>query len=329
VVDARADQFAAGIVTWELLASQRYYEGLTPQQTWAQAGTGTYRAPELARAIPPELRALLDRALHPDRDARYASCREFRQALLGYARERKLHADPGDLRTLMGELFSDAGQSMRELLQRFAHISQKPRPGFVTPRTRSEGEPFKIARSTLSGMGAPPETMVVRERKTPRHASETGATATAMGAVPAPARRRWPLVVAAAVAGVALFGAGLVVSGGDPPPVVDVPVPVSVPVPPAPPEAPAPPPIASAPVEPEPASAPPAPKKNAPAKKKKPAFKARSTREKLDVLKGCRSKLTCAATLLREKESGLDLMSPAESMRFGYRVDDCYDLCVK
>ena len=39
-VDARADQFSVGVMAYELIVGARFYQGLTSQQLWYQAGAG-------------------------------------------------------------------------------------------------------------------------------------------------------------------------------------------------------------------------------------------------------------------------------------------------
>src|SRR4051812_42482813 len=80
-VDARADQFAAAVVAYELLTGHRYYEGLSSEQVWQRGGAGQFR-PAGITELPRKLRDLLEKALATSRDDRYATCGDFRDALL-------------------------------------------------------------------------------------------------------------------------------------------------------------------------------------------------------------------------------------------------------
>jgi serine/threonine-protein kinase len=95
-VDARSDVFAAGIVLWELAAGRRMYkggEGRAPLLEQARNGT----VPELPpTSLPAEdtLRAILAKALSPDREARYPSAAAMLRALDGYAANAALVPSP-------------------------------------------------------------------------------------------------------------------------------------------------------------------------------------------------------------------------------------------
>ena len=81
-VDCRADIFAVGIILWELLASQRLFNGDTDVQTVYQVQAAK-AAPisQINRSVPPELERIIHRALARDRDERYATARELGQEL--------------------------------------------------------------------------------------------------------------------------------------------------------------------------------------------------------------------------------------------------------
>jgi serine/threonine protein kinase len=118
-VDARADVFAAGIVLWELAAGRRMYkggEGRAPLIEQARRA----EVPDLpTTSLPAEgaLRAILARALAPERDARYPSAAAMQRDLDGYAATAGLMPSPlklGDwLSTTFGEQIV-AGRRARE-----------------------------------------------------------------------------------------------------------------------------------------------------------------------------------------------------------------------
>jgi serine/threonine protein kinase len=125
VVDARADQFAAGVMLYELLTNERYYAGRTPQQVWSVVGTGQYEPAKLA-SLSPAIQTVLRRALSGDKRTRYESCGDFRDDLLEIARAQGALAGGRALRQLMNELFIDDLRQTRELLQRAAKLSTPP-----------------------------------------------------------------------------------------------------------------------------------------------------------------------------------------------------------
>jgi eukaryotic-like serine/threonine-protein kinase len=90
-LDRRSDIFAAGILLWELCSGRRLYRG-TEAEMLAQAREA--RIPRLERDLPAreKLQAVLDRALAFERRDRWASARDFREALDDYALDARLMA---------------------------------------------------------------------------------------------------------------------------------------------------------------------------------------------------------------------------------------------
>ncbi|HEX2686578.1 MAG TPA: serine/threonine-protein kinase [Kofleriaceae bacterium] len=81
-VDNRADIFAVGIMLWELLASQRLFLGDTDFQTVQKVQLAKVPSiSQINRKVPPELERIVNKALARDPDQRYATAREFGQAL--------------------------------------------------------------------------------------------------------------------------------------------------------------------------------------------------------------------------------------------------------
>jgi serine/threonine-protein kinase len=75
-VDGRADLFSLGVLLFELLAGQRPFDGPTPLAAQLNATQGIRpRLETLAPARAPELVAIVDRLLHPDRNLRYRDAR--------------------------------------------------------------------------------------------------------------------------------------------------------------------------------------------------------------------------------------------------------------
>lgn len=81
-VDGRSDLFALGALLFEMLSGQKPYEGASDMATLENVRTG--RRPELTDLVPdlaPETVALVERALSPDRDDRFASAGDMADAL--------------------------------------------------------------------------------------------------------------------------------------------------------------------------------------------------------------------------------------------------------
>jgi serine/threonine-protein kinase len=78
-LDGRADQFSLAVMAWELLAASRLWKRSSPAATLHAVVHEP--APPLPGAAAPAVDAVLARGLAKDPAARYASCREFAEAL--------------------------------------------------------------------------------------------------------------------------------------------------------------------------------------------------------------------------------------------------------
>ncbi len=108
-LDARSDVFAGGIVLWELAAGRRMY----------RTGEGRDSLLEQARKaeVPPlptghlpegeKLKAIVDKALAPDREARYASAAAMLRDLEGYAAAARLMTSPLQLGDWLERTFGE------------------------------------------------------------------------------------------------------------------------------------------------------------------------------------------------------------------------------
>ena len=104
-IDARADQFAAGILLYEMLANARYYEGLSVDDMWRKSGAGGHVPLRLAQ-LPEGLRAIVLRATAARADKRYPSCAAMAEALAAWASDHDDVAGPADARAAMRDLLA-------------------------------------------------------------------------------------------------------------------------------------------------------------------------------------------------------------------------------
>ena len=103
-IDARADLFACGVMCYELLANERFYEGMTANDILQVAGRGGF-VPHKWKELEPVLAEILRRAVHPDVNKRFSSCAEFSENLLAYSHSRWPGVGESTVRALMAELF--------------------------------------------------------------------------------------------------------------------------------------------------------------------------------------------------------------------------------
>ena len=85
-VDHRADLYSLGVILFEMLAGRRPADGDDVEAIVAAVVSGNVRhLAELDPSLPPELVAVVERALRPDREARFGSALEMRSALAPFA----------------------------------------------------------------------------------------------------------------------------------------------------------------------------------------------------------------------------------------------------
>ncbi len=81
-VDGRADQYALGIIAFEVLTGKVPFDAdTTPAVLYKQVNDSPPAATELCRDLPPAIESVLGRALAKSPAGRYASCTEFVKAL--------------------------------------------------------------------------------------------------------------------------------------------------------------------------------------------------------------------------------------------------------
>ncbi len=84
-VDARADQFAVGVVFWELLTGRRLFRAESDQRTWKNVLACI--VPEVSQfaEVPASISRVVSRMLDANRTRRFATCSDAADALLSAA----------------------------------------------------------------------------------------------------------------------------------------------------------------------------------------------------------------------------------------------------
>ena len=164
-VDARADLFACGVLAYELLSGERFYQGMSASEIWQVAGKGSFR-PRRWAALDAELAGYLGKALHPDPQQRFATCGALREVLAGHLHQRFKGTGGRMLREVMRTMFSDELRTEHDLLTRLGPVTAASFEG-----TRSQSVSLARAEET-----APTALQLVRDEHS------TGATATVRNA---------------------------------------------------------------------------------------------------------------------------------------------------
>jgi phosphate/phosphite/phosphonate ABC transporter binding protein len=81
-VDGRVDIYAAGVILYRMVTGTLPYVGKTTEELYRNIiDARAYRPRQVRPEVPEELESIIMRAMHPDRDQRYQTAGEFRDAL--------------------------------------------------------------------------------------------------------------------------------------------------------------------------------------------------------------------------------------------------------
>ncbi|RKH24975.1 PEGA domain-containing protein [Corallococcus praedator] len=221
-VDGRSDQFALGVVMWELLTGKRLFKGDTDLMTLRLVRDCQIPPPsQLNPKLPPGLDEVLLKALAPTAEGRYPDCAAFRLALEDYALNLRLPSSSAHLAAYLRGLYAEriATESDPSKLDQLAEDadldsqSNSSRNGMPTSGARG------LASSRASKLVGPPS-------RPPTRVEPEATRGTAALAPVAPKRRTWLPYVAGGVA-LMLGGAAVVWLRGTqtavpPPPVATV-----------------------------------------------------------------------------------------------------------
>jgi serine/threonine protein kinase len=221
-IDGRSDQFALGVVMWELLTGKRLFKGESDMMTLRLVKDCQVPPPsQLNPKLPPGLDDVVLRALAPTPDKRYPDCGAFRLALEDYVIQLRMPASNAHLSAFLRELYADriAAESEPSKLDQLAEDADldskdKSNPSRSNLRSLPAG-----SGSTPSRAGQASGTSNSRSRRAvdalvgpaPAPRQEPSRGTVSLGA-PAAAERRFPVVpVAIGGAVLLLAGAGAVV----------------------------------------------------------------------------------------------------------------------
>jgi serine/threonine protein kinase len=127
-IDRRADLWSLGVMLWEAVTGSRLFKGSNEAATLNMTLSGEVSSPSMRRPdLPPELEAILMRALKRDPEQRYASAAAMRDDLEAWLSSRELTAS-SSVSQLMRRLFAGEMQEQRLQIQECLHASTEPSP---------------------------------------------------------------------------------------------------------------------------------------------------------------------------------------------------------
>jgi serine/threonine protein kinase len=113
-VDPRTDLFAAGVLFYELLCGTHPFHQKSEIKTIEAIRRGEYTPPSAVNAVVDyPLEVIIDRALARDREARYATATEFKDALNRYAHDAGFIFTPATLAGFLKGLFPESAKLKR------------------------------------------------------------------------------------------------------------------------------------------------------------------------------------------------------------------------
>ena len=115
-LDRRADVFAMGAVAFELIEGRPPFDGQTEVGRLA-ALVGPAPAPPLGERVPAPLRAVVARALQKDRDARYSTAAELKEAIEEALIESELETSTTEVARLLAPYFTRSAPEPTSELQ--------------------------------------------------------------------------------------------------------------------------------------------------------------------------------------------------------------------
>jgi eukaryotic-like serine/threonine-protein kinase len=118
-VDRRGDVFSAGVILWELMAQRRFWDGAADMDVLQALKTGLPRpSPKTIREdLPQELVDVCMKAIHPDKEERYATAQAFLLALEAVREKLGMRATQSEIAALMKSLFLAQQVEMRKAIE--------------------------------------------------------------------------------------------------------------------------------------------------------------------------------------------------------------------
>jgi len=179
VLDARSDVFAVGVMLFELTTGRRLFKGQSEFETLKLICEREYPRPSAVHpGYPPELEAIVMKALEKDRSQRYQSARDVQQALEDFVRRERIPVSNVALTQYMQSLFEEKLQAQKEQLlqgKQLADIIDLQQP--VEQANDGDVNSVRLSSSVLSAPSAARTVTEIRAMKRTSPLAVTGIAA--------------------------------------------------------------------------------------------------------------------------------------------------------
>ncbi|MEZ4360173.1 MAG: protein kinase [Kofleriaceae bacterium] len=174
-LDGRSDLYAAGIVLWELLTGRQLFPPGKDQPAdlvTRAKNPEVMRPSKRAPRVPVELDEICIRALHPERDERYATCDEMRQALQGWLAHNAPTMDAGRISSFLNDLFEE--DIAREREEREDMLNRLRRRAMTLPPTHELRRMLERSSGATAAAEEPADVPVRTPGSVGRRATDVG-----------------------------------------------------------------------------------------------------------------------------------------------------------
>ncbi|HET6611346.1 MAG TPA: protein kinase [Kofleriaceae bacterium] len=148
-LDGRSDLYAAGIILWELLTGRQLFPPSKDQPSdLLERAKNPVIVPPSKRAprVPPKLDAICLKALAPDKEDRYATGKELREALSAWLASEAPATDAARVEAFVTSLFAE--EIKRERAERQAQL-KRWRDGLTAPPSQKPGSMQVVADRSI------------------------------------------------------------------------------------------------------------------------------------------------------------------------------------
>ncbi|OGQ21336.1 MAG: hypothetical protein A2138_13855 [Deltaproteobacteria bacterium RBG_16_71_12] len=149
-LDGRSDVYSAGVMLYELLVGERFYEGLSEEDIWRVAMKGTFK-PRGYAGLSRTVKSVLDLALAPEPEERFPTAAHMRDAVIELGRTRNVGDGRRAAARFMSELFAEERQAERDMILQATGLAEARTRLFEAPALSDEpsasGSASSVGRS--------------------------------------------------------------------------------------------------------------------------------------------------------------------------------------